>query len=382
MIMNFDELIKRIDFTSNYLKESAVSAVNISLTIRNWMVGYFIVEFEQNGEDRAEYGKKLLGQISKTCSSQGIKGYSISNLKYFRQFYLSYNRIRQSVIGQLDLNSKSQSVIGLLGEKHASEITKLRSRGHFSQEVDDIPVVDADKLLSHLSYTHFVELMTIDDKLKRTFYEIECINGNWSVRELKRQIGSLLYERTGLSRNKQKVIDIANQVKSDFLPENIIRDPYIFEFLGLKQQEVFTENTLEDLLIANLQDFILELGIGFCFEVRQKRIQIDNEYYYIDLVFYHKILKCNVLFELKTRKFRHSDLSQLNVYLNYYKKHEMQADDNLPVGILLCTEKDKEMVEFATAGLDQNLFVSKYQLFIPSKQELESFIKNQIIPND
>jgi predicted nuclease of restriction endonuclease-like (RecB) superfamily len=380
--MNFDELIKRIDFTSNYLKERAVSAVNVSLTIRNWIVGYFIVEFEQNGEDRAEYGTKLLGQISETCSSLGIKGYSISNLKYFRQFYLSYKRIRQSVIGQLDINSKSQSVIGLLGEKQASEITKLESRGHFSQEVDDIPAVDADKLLSHLSYTHFVELMTIDDKLKRTFYEIECINGNWSVRELKRQIGSLLYERTGLSRNKQKVIDIANQDKSDLLPESIIRDPYIFEFIGLKQQEVFTENTLEDLLIANLQDFILELGLGFCFEARQKRIQIDNEYYYIDLVFYHKILKCNVLFELKTRKFRHSDISQLNVYLNYYKKHEMQSDDNLPVGILLCTEKEQEMVEFATAGLDQNLFVSKYQLLIPSKQELESFIKNQIIPND
>ncbi|NOX47860.1 MAG: DUF1016 domain-containing protein [Chlorobi bacterium] len=380
--MNFNELIKKIDFTSNCLKERAVSAVNISLTIRNWMVGYFIVEFEQNGEDRAEYGKKLLGQISETCSSLGIKGYSISNLKYFRQFYLSYKRMRQSVIGQLGINSKSQSVIGLLGEKYASEITKLESRSHISKEVVDITVVDADKLLSHLSYTHFVELMTIDDKLKRTFYEIECINGNWSVRELKRQIGSLLYERTGLSRNKHKVIDIANQDKSDFLPENIIRDPYIFEFLGLKQQEVFTENTLEDLLIANLQDFILELGIGFCFEARQKRIQIDNEYYYIDLVFYHKILKCNVLFELKTRKFRHFDISQLNVYLNYYKKYEMQADDNLPVGILLCTEKDQEMVEFATAGLDQNLFVSKYQLFIPSKQELENFIKNQIIPNE
>lgn len=370
--MNFNELIQNINQINNFFKQKAISVINISLTTRNWLTGSYIVEFEQNGKDRAKYGTNLISEIAKQCKKQGLKGYSNSNLKYFRQFYLTYLQIGQSIIGFLKQNSIGQSPIGFFDSIEKKQL-KLKSNKNSNL------FVSPQILITKLSYTHLIQLIGFDDNLKRTFYEIECINGNWSVKELKRQIGSLLYERTGLSINKQKVIDLINKTKTEYLPENIIRDPYVFEFLGLKQQNVFTESKLESLLIANLQGFILELGKGFCFEARQKRIQIDNEYFYIDLVFYHKILKCNVLIELKTRKFHHSDISQLNVYLNYYKKYEMQVDDNPPVGILLCTSKNEELVEFATAGLDRNLFVTKYQLQLPSKQELQNFVKTKLM---
>ncbi|MBN2892526.1 MAG: DUF1016 family protein [Bacteroidales bacterium] len=196
------------------------------------------------------------------------------------------------------------------------------------------------------------------------------------VRELERQIGSLLFERTGLSKNKNKVIELANNQAAQYLPEEIIRDPYIFEFLGLKQTDVFKENDLENTLLNHLQSFLLELGKGFCFEARQKRITIDDKHFYIDLVFYHKVLKCNVLIELKSRKFEYADAAQMTVYLNYYRKNEMQADDKEPIGILLCTDKGETIVEYAVT--DKQMFVSKYQFALPSKEELKTFVQKEL----
>jgi predicted nuclease of restriction endonuclease-like (RecB) superfamily len=221
-------------------------------------------------------------------------------------------------------------------------------------------------------------LISVEDSLKRVFYEIECIKGNWSVRELKRQIASLYYERSGLSKNKEKLADRIRSGAEPAEPELAIRDPYIFEFLGLKSQEVMGESGLEDQLLDKLQEFLLEMGHGFCFEARQKRILIGDTHNFVDLVFYHRILKCHVLVELKVDKFTHEHIGQLNTYVSWYKKNEMTAGDSPPIGILLCTQKDHPLVEYALAGMDNQLFVSKYQLELPKKEEMERFLAKQM----
>jgi len=238
--------------------------------------------------------------------------------------------------------------------------------------------VPPDLLIKSLSFSHFAELITIEDFFKRTFYEIECIRGNWSVRELKRQVSSLYYERSGLSKNKEKLAELVRSGVEPAEPELAIRDPYIFEFLGLKPQEVMSESDLENHLLDKLQAFLLEMGHGFCFEARQKRILIGNTHNFVDLVFYHRILKCHVLVELKVDEFSHEHIGQLNTYVSWYKKNETTESDNPPVGILLCTRKDQPLVEYALAGMDNRLFVSKYQLELPKKEDMQRFLANQM----
>jgi len=364
--MKFNDLINNIKETDIYFKQRAYIAINQSLTIKNWLTGYYIVEFEQKGEERAKYGENLIKNIANELKINQIKGGSFTNLLLCRQFYKIYPQIAQVFV------NKENTIYQALTDKfNTSEIYQtLSDKLDFNENLG----VNTSLLISKLSYSHLIELFQISDNLKRAFYEIECISGNWSVRELQRQIGSLLFERTGLSSNKEKLIEITNFNASNYLPQNIIKDPYSFEFLGLKQNEVFKENKLEDLLIIHLQEFMLELGKGFCFEARQKRITIDNRYYYIDLVFYHKILRCNVIIELKTRKFEHSDASQIRVYVNYYRKNEMNEGDNPPIGILLCTDKSDELVEYATYGIDEQIFISKYLVELPSKEQLKEFM--------
>ncbi len=226
------------------------------------------------------------------------------------------------------------------------------------------------ELITRLSFTHIAELLAIDDPLKRAFYETECIRGNWAVRELKRQIASLYFERSGLSHNQTKLGRLAQAGAEPADPRVAIRDPYIFEFLGLKPREVMSESHLEDQLLDKLQEFLLELGHGFCFEARQKRILIGDSHGFVDLVFYHRILKCHVLIELKLQAFTHENIGQLNTYVSWYAKNVMAADDNPPVGILLCTQKDRALAEYALAGMDNQLFVSKYQLHLPGREQL------------
>jgi len=238
--------------------------------------------------------------------------------------------------------------------------------------------LDPGKLLSHLSYSHFELLVEIDDPLKRTFYEVECLRGNWSVRELKRQVASLYFERSGLSKDKKKLAEL---VRKGIVTETSaldIRDPYVFEFLGLKPKEVMGESDLEDSLLDKLQDFLLELGRGFCFEARQKRILIGGKYYFVDLVFYHRILRCHVLIELKVDEFTHEHLGQLNTYVSWYRENEMAEGDNPPLGILLCTQKNHALVKYALAGIGNRLFVSRYQLELPKKEEIERFLEAEL----
>ena len=234
----------------------------------------------------------------------------------------------------------------------------------------------AEQILQ-FSWTHLVELLRLDDPWKRAFYENECLLGSWSVRQLQRQIGSQLYERTGLSKNKRAVVARARKQSTDAPAtiEDLIRDPYILEFTGLADRPAYSENDLESALLDHIQSFLLELGTGFCFETRQFRITVGNEHDRVDLVFYHRRLRCHVLLDLKIRAFSHGDAGQMNFYLNYFKKHMMAEDDQPPVGILLCSDKEKTKVEYATAGLSQKLFVSRYLVALPSAEKLRRFVE-------
>jgi predicted nuclease of restriction endonuclease-like (RecB) superfamily len=244
--------------------------------------------------------------------------------------------------------------------------------------VSPSPQFGVQQLLSQLSYSHFELLLECDDPLKRQFFEIECVRGNWSVRELRRQIASLYYERSGLSTDKPKLAD-AVQAKAQQLGWGLnVRDPYVFEFLGIKPAQVMGESDLEEAILNNLQEFLLELGHGFCFEARQKRVLIGGEHFFVDLVFYHRILKCHVLVELKTGNFNHEHIGQLNTYVSWYKQNMVSDGDNPPVGILLCTQKNQPLVEYALAGMDNQLFVSKYQLELPQCDEIERFLAEKL----
>ena len=367
--MNFKELIHQLKAVNSQLQENAIRAVNTSLTLRNWFFGFCIVEFEQNGSDRAVYGEKLLWTISEELKNSKIPNTNERELRRFRQFYTVYRPAFSFI-------NLQYSIRGLISPESFIRIEN-EIRGWASPEFE-LPQSYWEKIFNSISYSHFVELIRIEDPLKRLFYETECINGIWSVAELKRQMGSLLYERTGLSKNKESLIAKTQKNTAVHPTSDFIRDPYIFEFLGLKQQEVLHEKNLEKALINHLLQFLLELGKGFCFEAKQKRIVIDNEHHFIDLVFYHRILHCNVLIELKTERFHHRHSGQINLYLEYYKKYEMNEGDNPPIGILLCTEKDAEYVSFATAGIEDKIFVSKYLVGLPDKKELEQFIKREI----
>lgn len=385
--MNFQNLIDILTETHKSLQGQALRNVDHFLTIRNWMFGRHIVEYEQKGKDRARYGKNLLDLLTAKLKRKNIKGMSSTNLKLFRLFYRCYPQILQGIPVEKICDIRASNGIRqtlsdeFSGMKSLSQKNAQTPSAHSEkrQTVSDILADDyflkPELLLRHFTFSHFVELIKVDDPLKKAFYETEGIKGNWSVRHLKRQIESLLYERTGLSKSKATLLAKIHNQKDVPVPENIINDPYILEFTGLKERAEYSENDLETALLDHIQEFLLELGNGFCFEARQKRITIDNEHDRIDLVFYHRILQCHVLIDLKNRAFSHADAGQMNFYLNYYKENEMKSGDNPPFGIILCTDKNKVKVKYATTGLDNKLFVSKYLVALPSEKELEEFIR-------
>lgn len=315
------KLVDTIGFTIESARIRAVQAVNNELLKANWEIGKYIVEFEQNGNEKAEYGSSLLANLSKDLKLRFGKGFSKSNIYMMRQLFIKYP-IFQSLTGKL-------------------------------------------------TWTHYAELLAVSDDYARGFYEKQAINENWSVRELKRQINSSLFERLALSRDKSGVLKLSEDGQIFSQPKDIIKDPYILEFLRIPQEHRMTENKLEQRIIDNLQTFLLELGKGFSFVGRQYRITLDNEQYYVDLVFYHRILKCFVLIDLKTNKVKHQDIGQMNMYLNYFKSEENIDNDNPPIGIVLGADKNDILVEYALGGISNNIFVSKYQLYLPNKEELE-----------
>ena len=371
---SFDELTKIIRDTHDAAQTTAVKAINRMQTMRNWLYGYYIIEFEQHGKDRAEYGTQLLKRLEERVNRKGL---TETLFKNSRKFYRLYPQMVENLIGVISPTVSDK----LLESKDASGLcdTQMTENEHVekSPTVSDGFRTTGQMIISRLSFSHIVEIMTVDDPLARYFYEQECIKCTWSVRELRRQISTNLYVRTGISSNPEKMLSLPSLQGHDN-NELQIRQPFTFEFLGLKANEVVGEKDIENALIDHLQDFLLELGKGFCFESRQKRIIIDDEYYYPDLVFYNRILHCGVIIELKDEEFSHQNLGQLNAYVSHYKEHEMQLGDNPPIGILLCTRKGKKMVEYALAGMDNQLFVSTYMLQLPDKKTLEDFLLKQL----
>lgn len=365
--MDYAALITAIAGAHDQALAGAAGAVNRHLILRNWLIGAHLVEFEQAGEDRAKYGASLLKRVATDLQKRDVSGTSQQMLERMRAFYLHYPQVG-SLISSSAMRIYS---IGLPGKDlpiPSSPVTKSSAR---------TPSPLAPPKILDLSWTHWIEILRLDDPWKRAFYENECLKGNWSVRQLQRQIGTLLYERTGLSTDKQAVIDAGRQQAAD-APQviaDLIRDPYVLEFTGLAEKSHYLESDLEKVLLDHLQSFLLELGAGFCFEARQKRITVGNEHDYLDLVFYHRILRCHLLIDLKIRPFQHGDVGQANFYLNYWKDQMMQPGDQPPVGLLLCTDKDQTKVEYATGGLDHQLFVSRYLVALPKPEELERLIE-------
>lgn len=384
--MNLVGLATQIQQTSQAMQQSALVAVNTNLTIRNWLIGFYIFEFEQKGEDRAKYGDKLLQNLANKLNEDN---FSFRNLNLFRQFFKTYPQLSDYIRNFLQLPEfESIGILQSLTAELNDEVFaimqtpsaqfKNNTSTIWQTESAKLPLIPSDKLIRRLSFSHFTLLLPIDDPIKRLFYEMECIKGIWSVRELNRQIKTLYYERSGLSKLPEKLSAEVQQKAEKETIISAIKSPFTFEFLGLKSKDVVYESDVEQALIEHLQEFILELGHGFCFEARQKRILIGSKYYFCDLVFYHRILKCHVLIDLKIDEFSHEHYGQLKTYVNYYKKEVMSADDNPPVGILLVTDKDNALVEFATADSDKEIFISKYLLELPSKEKLINFIKTEI----
>ena len=314
----------------NEIKEVLVSArtnvarqVNSELLTAYWNIGRIICEYEQSDPERADYGKRTIKELSRALTQEFGKGFSRSNLQNMRQLYLAY--------------PKCQTLSG------------------------------------NLSWSHYCELLSISDPGKRSFYEKEAVNANWSVRELKRQIESSLFERLLLSRgdaNKEQVLSLALKGNEISQPSDIIRDPYVFEFLGLPEDKPIMESDLERALVQQIEKFLLELGRGFMFVGTQQRVTVNNTHYYVDMVFYNKILRAYVLIELKTTKLTPEAAGQINMYLNYYAAEVNDADDNPPIGIILCTDKDSVTAEYALGGLSNNIFASRYVLYMPNKEQL------------
>lgn len=377
--MQYQSLISSIDETHQTLQQSAVKAVNSHITLRNWLIGYYIVEFEQNGEDRAKYGAKLLRELA---NSLKIKGLGETNLKQCRKFFQLYPQISQTVSDFLEKNPIKFKKLISQTETDKFNLVLLNKIEEVQFESFEAKNNYYETVFNQISFSHFIELIKIDNNIKRKFYELSVIKNTLSVRELERQIATLTYERVGLSANTDLVFQ---ELKNKIIPEttnDAIKSIYFFDFLNLPNAHLVQENQLEEALINHLEKFIIELGNGFCFEARQKRILIDDEYYFVDLVFFHRLLKCHILIELKVDKFKHEHLSQLNSYVGFYNDQVKQIDDNPTIGILLCTEKGNKMVEYALAGMEEKLFVSKYLVQLPQKEQLIQFIENELKNND
>jgi len=375
--MNFESLVGRINQVQDVLQSQAAHAINLALTARNWLVGYYIVEFEQHGEDRAKYGEKLLNRLAQSINK---KGFEPRTLRLYRRLYIVYPQLGKEVVSYLQKNSLALPEAGVSSIWQATSAKLLPSDNQSSGIRQAMPAkleewsTPAEKLFYRLNYTSLAYLTSIEDPLKRAFYEQETIRGCWTYRELDRQVSSQYYERMGLSKDKKALQRLTANNAQQLAPRDIIHNPVTLEFLDLPSHDVVTESKLENTILNHLQMVLMEMGRGFCFEARQKRILIDQDYFKADLIFYHRILKCHVIIDLKIDRFRHEYASQLNLYMNYYKHEVMQADDNPPIGLLLCTDYGETTVRYATEGLSQNLFVSKYRLQLPSEEEMRQYL--------
>ena len=360
-------LVSAISAINTRMVGRVATAANQALVQRNWLVGAYIVEFEQRGADRAKYGARLLATLARDLAVAGVRGLGAIVLGRCRQLFLAYPRIGLAI---------PSTVCTELPEALQIPSTPWMESASIAQTaVSNLPQpLPAEEILG-FSWSILLEFIRIDDPRKRAFYEYECLHGHWSARQLQRQIESLLYERTGLSTNKKAVIERARKQVPQPSIDEIMRDPYILEFTGLAERSEYSEGELETALLDHVQRFVLELGRGFCFEARQFRMTEGRKHHRIDLVFYHRLLRCHVLIDLKIRAFRPADAGQMNFYVNWFKANMRADGDSPPIGILLCSDKNGAEVEFATAGMDQKLFVSRYLTALPSAAQLKDLLE-------
>ena len=330
-------------------RSKVVQTVNQTMVLTYFEIGRKIVEEEQGGKERADYGKQLLKGLSEVLTKEFGKGFSVQNLERMRSFYLTYQK--SSTLSRISENAISST---MLSESQKQQTASVRFK---------------------LSWSHYLKLMRIDDENERKFYEIEAFKNNWSVRELQRQFDSALYTRLVLSRDKNKVKELSEKGLILEKPKDAIKDPYILEFIGLPEHSTYSEGDLEQELIDKLEHFLLELGTGFTFVARQKRISFDEKHFRIDLVFYNRILKCFVLIDLKIGELKHQDLGQMEMYVNYYDREVRLEDENKTIGIVLCKDKNESVVEYTLPEKNEQIFASKYKTVLPSKKELKALFK-------
>ncbi len=339
-ISTVDKLYQRVSLHLHQARKNVLRSIDTELLITYWNIGREIIEEEQKGAERAEYGKSIIERLSKRLIKEFGKGFGTSTLADMRKFYVTYPKglnIFHTVRGKSSLPSQAQ-----------------------------------------LSWTHYRLLLRIPREEMRTFYEIEAIQNAWSSRELERQINSLLFERLAKSKDKEGLLALARKGQGIVRPEDAIKDPIILEFLGLPESHLLVESDIEQALIHNLQHFLLELGKGFAFVARQKRITIDGDHFYADLVFYHTILKCYVVADIKVRKLSHADLGQIQLYVNYFDQEVATEGDNPTIGLILCTQKNDAVVKYTLGEKNQQIFASKYQFHLPTEQELEDELRREV----
>lgn len=375
---NFDSLVCHIKTTNEVLQNNARLVINRHVTAKAWLTGYYIVEYELNGEDRAKYGENLLQNLAERLNKNS---FSYRSLKLYKQFYLTYKPLSAQVssfIMSLPQIRQTLSAQFLLADSEELTIGQTLSAQLPATNNVDIKIQTKPELLfNRLSFSHLSELLTIKDPLQRAFYETMAIRGTWSVRELERQIDSNYYVRSGWSQKPEALAELVDGKAEQSSLALDIKSPFTFEFLGLAAKDVVEECDLETALLNHLQEFILELGMGFCFEERQKKLLIDDRYFRVDLVFYHRILKRHVIIELKANRLDYADTAQLKMYLAYFRKNIMMPDDNPPVGILMCSEVGQEMAEYTLLDSDEDVFISKYELNIPSKERMTEFLRSE-----
>jgi len=361
----FDKLVELFEQTQTAMQSQAARSVDIALVVRNWLFGWYIVEYQQHGADRAEYGKQLLKTLSSVLNKKLGKGFSVDNIELMRKFYSTFQ------INSID-GGKSETLSRISTPISATSSRKLIQLPTSKQNINDIWQTLSTKF--NLSWSHYVVLMTVKSVDERRFYEIEARENSWGIRELKRQINSSLYERLALSRDKKKVKELSEKGQLVSEPKDVLKSPYVLEFLGLEEHSSYSEHELESAIIDKIEHFLLELGKGFLFEARQKRFTFDDDHFYVDLVFYNRLLRCYVIVDLKRDKLTHQDLGQMQMYVNYFDRYVKLDDEKPTVGILLCHSKSSDLVEL-TLPENTNIHASEYQLYLPSKEELKKQLK-------
>jgi predicted nuclease of restriction endonuclease-like (RecB) superfamily len=392
------ELYQRVRQILESARTGVARTVNTTQVVANWLVGREIVEEQQRGEKRAGYGQRLVADLSRMITHDFGQGYSITNLEHFRDFYLTYpqlltERIPHAASGNSDAGQIPHAVRGEFGGGSIPSALRPPSASAMLDAPHrefKAPAIKSQlryarrsqswqpgQLHSNLSWTHYRMLLRVEKPEARSFYEIEAIQNNWAARELERQINSLLYERLALSRDKKGLLRLARKGQEIQGPLDVFKDPLVLEFLKIPTSPKLVESALEEALLNDLQSFLLELGKGFAFLARQERITLEGDHFYIDLVFYHTILKCYVLVDLKVGKLTHQDLGQLQLYVNYFDRHRLSDGDNPTLGLILCTDKNDAVVQY-TLGADKRIFASRYKLHLPSEAELKSELLREL----